>query len=993
MTGNDFPDGDLDFGQTILIPRFAPTQKIFRRYTLQKILGGGGMGVVWLAMDDQLETLVALKVLPDALCHDRASLEALKLETKLGLRLAHPNIVRIYDFQQDDNAAAISMEYVDGVTLSDARSERPEQVFSPSDLQPYVSALCDALNYAHTRRKIVHRDLKPRNLMLNSEGELKIADFGISRSISESMIMVTGKLGSTGSPQYISPQQWDGDRPSPLDDIYSVGATLYELLTSKPPFLGVVDRQQVHSNIPPPMWRRRNDLGITGAAAISPEWEETIAACLAKDPKDRPQTILEVQARLANSHAEDSVGEEVVAQDFSDTTIVIPRVPSPPELEVPAAPPFTKPKKETTAAKARPSEIEELPAQAKAEPSPAPALTEKSPSTPAQESRSISPTEPSPPEEFGATPREEVFPETATQPVPQPEMSYPSPRKMPRWIWAAAGAAIFVLCGSFFFWRKQSPPPVTSSVVESPHIQSTPNITRFTLDIDSVGKSPDGKQMFPKHVRAFINSTAVKLKGDDNHWSVDFGARIPPLPFDLEVSAPGYQSAVLHFEHVDDLKNPSPLRLDREHGNIAFRPSGTSDFTAAQLKMVEPLPGQNEDVVVDSSTIVQDLSATTPVVLPTGVYEVAFESGNRNAAKPTMRVAVQAGALQPVDVPKLLPAVAAKGTPHPTNPPVSATTTNETSPSANNPPAPVTAARAKVATASSALAEKAILELSSVPAGAEVFQNGTIIGTTPIRQDHLVPGDTTLLLLKDGYLPRELKIALNANRVLKKEISLAQAAPLYQGTIRIREKNGAPVVPLSIALGPDLKSGTMTQTGRHGNFVVKFAGVWEGAELHATTSEIVSQPAGIHWTPESFTLRFEDNGNSALYECVAGGSTYVAELSAQSGAKVEAATVYKGAIRKQGNSNGGVPLTITFAPDRNSGTEIQNSKYGDTVVNFSGFWDGKTLRAVTGTVVSKPKNIQWKPESFAVSFADDWRTATYDCTAEGQHFIAELSAQ
>src|SRR5439155_589692 len=163
------------------------------------------------------------------------------------------------------------------------------------------------------------------------------------------------------------------------------------------------------------------------------------------------------------------------------------------------------------------------------------------------------------------------------------------------------------------------------------------------------------KQMFPKHVRAFINDTAVKLKGDDNHWSVDFGAKMPPLPFDLEVSAPGYQSAVLHFEHVDDLKNPSPLRLDREHGDIAFRPS-----------------------------------------------------------------------------------------------------------------------------------------------------------------------DTTLLLLKDGYLPRELKIALNANRILKKEISLAQAAPLYQGTIRIREKNGAPVVPLSIALGPDLKSGTMTQAGRHGNFVVKF---------------------------------------------------------------------------------------------------------------------------------------------------------------------------
>ena len=778
MTGNGFPDDELDFGQTIQIPRFAPTQKIFRRYILQKILGRGGMGVVWLAMDDQLESLVALKVLPDALCHDRASLEALKRETKLGLRLAHPNIVRIYDFQQDDSAAAISMEFVDGVTLSDVRSEKPVQVFSPSDLQPYVSALCDALNYAHTRRKIVHRDLKPRNLMLDSEKELKIADFGISRSISESMIMVTGKLGSTGSPPYISPQQWDGAQPSPLDDIYSVGATLYELLTSKPPLLGVVDWQQVHFNVPPPMRKRRSDLGITGAAAIPPEWEETIAACLAKDPKDRPQTILEVQARLGKSHVKDSVEEEMTTDDLSDDTIVIPSVPSPPELEAPAAPlidrkltmpavplvdskltipgpPLTEPKKETTAARAMPSEIEELPVQAKAEPPlemTEPALvkaeppltlplTEESRSTPAQESLSASPPVPSPPEEFVARPREEVFLEIPTQPVPQPEVSYPSPRKMPRWMWVAAGAAIFVLCGSFLIWITQSPPKVTSSVVESPPVQSTPNITEFDLNIDSVGKSPDGKQMFPKHVRASINDTAINLKGVDNHWSVDFGGKVAPLPFDLEVSAPGYQPAVVHFEHIDDLKNPSPLRLEREHGNIVIRPSGTSDFVTAQLKMVEALPGQNEDVVVDFSTVVQVLSATTPIVVPTGVYQVAFQSRNGAAVKPTVRVAIQAGAIQAVDVPKPLPGIAAEGTAHPatvvrqtrapsavipssavakTSPAVaSVTTTNETSSSANNPTTPVTAAR-EAAAPPAVIPSPAVATAKEAPSPADI---------------------------------------------------------------------------------------------------------------------------------------------------------------------------------------------------------------------------------------------------------------------------------
>ena len=285
-------------GTTIQIPRFGPGQRIFRRYTLQKIIGRGGMGVVWLAQDAYLESLVAIKVLPDTLLHDSASLDSLKRETKLGLSLAHPNIVRIYDFQNDETAAAISMEYVDGGNLSDLRIKKQNKVLSHTDLLQWIEALFDALEYAHVRQQIVHRDLKPRNLMLNSRGELKIADFGISRSISDSMTMLTGKLGSSGSPPYVSPQQWDGERPTPLDDIYSLGATLYELLTSKPPLLGVIDWQQVHHKVAPPMWQRRIDLGITGADPIPSQWEEAVAACLAKDPKDRPQSVRELKARL-----------------------------------------------------------------------------------------------------------------------------------------------------------------------------------------------------------------------------------------------------------------------------------------------------------------------------------------------------------------------------------------------------------------------------------------------------------------------------------------------------------------------------------------------------------------------------------------------------------------------------------------------------------------------------------------------------------------------
>ena len=297
MQGDSLPE-DLDVGAIIQVPRFGPGQKVFRRYTLQKIIGRGGMGVVWLAHDAYLETAVALKVLPETLVHDSASLDSLKRETKLGLCLAHPHIVRIYDFQNDETAAAISMEYVDGGNLSDLRVKKQNKIFETKDLTEWLEALFDGLEYAHVRQQIVHRDLKPRNLMLNRRGELKITDFGISRSISDTMTMLTGRLTSTGSPPYVSPQQWDGERPTPLDDIYSLGATLYELLTSKPPLMGVIDWQQVHHKIPPSMRQRRLDIGIEGAEPIPAHWEETIAACLAKDPKDRPQTVRELRARL-----------------------------------------------------------------------------------------------------------------------------------------------------------------------------------------------------------------------------------------------------------------------------------------------------------------------------------------------------------------------------------------------------------------------------------------------------------------------------------------------------------------------------------------------------------------------------------------------------------------------------------------------------------------------------------------------------------------------
>src|SRR5438067_2079014 len=276
---------------------FVGGQRLFGRYTLIKILGRGGMGIVWLARDEELEREVALKFLPDLMIQDRAVFDQLKHETKRSLELTHPHIVRIYDFIHDERSGCISMEFVDGETLASLRCNQPHQVFEPSELSAWTSQICDALEYAHNRACIIHRDLKPANLMVNQRGEVKVSDFGIARSLSDSVSRLTMEQGRSGTLAYMSPQQLDGERGTHLDDIYSLGATLYDLLTSKPPFYsGNIDRQ-IHERSAPLMTERRKDLNIE-PALVPRVWEDAVAACLAKDPARRPQSAAEVAQRL-----------------------------------------------------------------------------------------------------------------------------------------------------------------------------------------------------------------------------------------------------------------------------------------------------------------------------------------------------------------------------------------------------------------------------------------------------------------------------------------------------------------------------------------------------------------------------------------------------------------------------------------------------------------------------------------------------------------------
>ncbi|HEY2342306.1 MAG TPA: protein kinase [Chthoniobacteraceae bacterium] len=284
-----------------------PGRRVFERFALERELGEGGMGVVWLALDEWLDRRpVALKFLARIISADTEALSDLRREIRHGLDINHPGIVRVYDLHEDrdEHLAAITMEYVDGKTLSELKVGRPDRCFDPAEILPWVRQLCETLDYLHRDAGVVHRDVKPRNIMFTTRGRLKLADFGIASAISESHSRLTqvSHGPTSGTPCYMSPQQIKGRSAKPADDIYALGITIFELLTGKPPFFRgppAAILAQAEYDPAPTLADRRAEFGINSRSPIPPEWEETIAACLSKTPEGRPASAQDVYARLA----------------------------------------------------------------------------------------------------------------------------------------------------------------------------------------------------------------------------------------------------------------------------------------------------------------------------------------------------------------------------------------------------------------------------------------------------------------------------------------------------------------------------------------------------------------------------------------------------------------------------------------------------------------------------------------------------------------------
>lgn len=228
--------GNFDSTRTLVLPEQSVSRPTLGRYEIEREIGRGAMGVVYLGKDPKIARTVAIKTLSYQAFDDN-ELRDLKSrffrEAEAAGRLSHPAIVTVYDVGEEADLAFIAMDYARGRPLSDFC--KPGRLLPLASVLDIVARVADALDYAH-RQKIIHRDIKPGNIIFNPDnGEIKITDFGIAK-ISDDSRTRTGNV--MGSPLYMSPEQLKGQKVTGASDTYSLGITLYKLVSGETPYQG-----------------------------------------------------------------------------------------------------------------------------------------------------------------------------------------------------------------------------------------------------------------------------------------------------------------------------------------------------------------------------------------------------------------------------------------------------------------------------------------------------------------------------------------------------------------------------------------------------------------------------------------------------------------------------------------------------------------------------------------------------------------------------------
>jgi eukaryotic-like serine/threonine-protein kinase len=293
------------------------------RYRVDARIAVGGMATVYRAVDTRLDRVLALKVMHPTLAVDQSFVERFIREAKSVARLAHPNVVQVFDQGTDGSYVYLAMEYIAGCTLRDVLRERG--ALQPRAALDILEPVLAALGAAH-RAGFVHRDMKPENVLIGDDGRVKVADFGLVRSV-DTVTSTTGAV--LGTVSYLAPEQIEHGTADPRVDVYACGVVLHEMLTGEKPHDGdspaVVLYKHLHEDVPPPS---------SLVPGLPYELDELVASATARTPDLRPYDAVALLAQARDARAAlsadqlDAVPPQALSAEHSnaeDRTSVIPR--------------------------------------------------------------------------------------------------------------------------------------------------------------------------------------------------------------------------------------------------------------------------------------------------------------------------------------------------------------------------------------------------------------------------------------------------------------------------------------------------------------------------------------------------------------------------------------------------------------------------------------------------------------------------------------------
>ena len=266
--------------------------RVLGDYKLLKMLGRGGMGIVYKARQLSLDRSVAIKILRSEIAENENLVKRFLREGKVLAKLEHSNIVRVHQVGRDRDTYYLAMEYVRGKTLREVLKEDGRlKVNRAVDIARQVA---EALASAH-KQDIIHRDIKPGNIMIDRKGRVRVMDFGLAKVMSEISSGLTSTGTILGSPRYMAPEQWRGDPATPQTDIYGLGTVLYEMLAGEPPFRGETPQSLMHEilagDFPAPSYKNPNvitalDTIVLDMTAKDPAKRYVSAESLAKEMRN-----------------------------------------------------------------------------------------------------------------------------------------------------------------------------------------------------------------------------------------------------------------------------------------------------------------------------------------------------------------------------------------------------------------------------------------------------------------------------------------------------------------------------------------------------------------------------------------------------------------------------------------------------------------------------------------------------------------------------------